>query len=141
MRTLFTLLAAGSALLLASPVHAQTSASAPAEGITQVQITAPAPHYNIRRDELRAVRGTYAMSNGWTLSVQPQPSTKTITAQIDDGAVIELLAVSPDRFETPDHSTSMVFNQGAQQDEMTMRYTLPDRTVMVLTTSQTLAGR
>jgi hypothetical protein len=109
-----------SLLLLASQAGAQSGnypLQEPAD-IATVQVTAP---FQLTEEESTKVSGTYAMSNGWRLKVEPA-SNKAIHAQIDRQRPIRLIAVTADKFVSPDGNVRMDFNRGDDRDEMLMSY-------------------
>lgn len=114
-------LAVPAALLLMAPAGAQTGqtpypAIAPS---STVQVTAPAPTYDIWPHEQERVVGTYAMSNGWRMAIEP--SRDGIEARIDKRRPIRLVATSADSFVSLDGNVSMEFNRG-QYGDMLMSY-------------------
>jgi hypothetical protein len=129
-----------SLLLLASQAGAQ-SASYPLQEpapIATVQVTAP---FQLTEEESMQVSGKYAMSNGWRLNVEP--ANKGIHAQIDKQRPIKLIAVTADKFVSPDGNVSMDFNRGEYRDEMVMTY-VPNPALAVryvITAKATLAQR
>lgn len=111
------------ALLVAgASAYAQTTPypQPDAASISTVEVTAPARTVRLRDDEARQVAGTYAMSNGWKMKVQP--ASRYIDATIDQQKPIRLVALSADKFVSGDGRISMEFNRGDRQDEMLMRY-------------------
>lgn len=109
------LVAGASAYAQTTPYPQQDAAS-----ISTVEVTAPARTVRLRDDEARQVAGTYAMSNGWKMKVQP--ASRYIDATIDQQKPIRLVALSADKFVSGDGRISMEFNRGDRQDEMLMRY-------------------
>jgi hypothetical protein len=139
MRPLF--LALPASLLLASTAGAQTvhyPLTEPAPEST-VQVPAPAPEFYAWTDELEAVSGKYAMSNGWRLKVEP--SSNGIFASIDKQRPMRLIAQSPDRFVSRDGNVEMVFNRGEAGDQMVMSYVPDPRVAQVIVVRATLAQR
>lgn len=120
---------------------AQTLPTAPgAEAVLpEVRIAATMPSYPIRLKEASAVRGVYAMSNGWTLEVRPD--WKKVYAEIDRRGEVELVPLSADRFVSVDGRMAMEFNVGAQGDEVVLRYIPDAATAQVVEVRSTLASR
>jgi hypothetical protein len=144
MRSL-SLIVPASLLVLAANAVAQTGATVTTQSgsTSQVQVTAPAQPFQFYEHDAEWISGGYAMSNGWWLKVEP--SHTGIVAQIDRRRPVKLIAVSRDRYVTPDGNIAMDFNRGQQGDEMLMSYVPDPRTgqVVVLssTSSTTLAQR
>jgi hypothetical protein len=139
MRPLF--LALPASLLLASTAGAQTvhyPLTEPAPEST-VQVPAPPAAFYPWTDELEAVSGKYAMSNGWRLKVEP--SSNGISASIDKQRPMRLIAQSPDRFVSRDGNVEMVFNRGEAGDQMVMSYVPDPRVAQVIVVRATLAQR
>jgi hypothetical protein len=57
--------------------------------------------------------------------MQVTPQARRVFIAINDGAPIELLPQSADRFATADGNIATVFNMGAWEDEVVMSY-VPD---------------
>ena len=121
-----SLLLSSSLLLLASTSFAQTSSTPrhDAVPVSTVQVTAPVKALRIDDNQASALRGSYAMSNGWRLKVRP--AARFIDAAIDNQAPMRLQQVDADRFVSRDGNVTMEFNQGTAGDEMTMSY-IPDQ--------------
>lgn len=135
------LLSAIPLFLLAADAVAQ-SRSYPATSdpsISSVQVTAPARTARVYQEHLDAVRGAYALSNGWRMKVGT--TANGISAQIDRQPVIRLVAVSPDRFVSRDGNVTMDFNRGENGDDMLMSYVPSDRLAQVIVVRATLAQR
>jgi hypothetical protein len=107
--------------------------------LPEIRIAASMPLYPIRMREARAVRGVYAMSNGWTMEVRPD--WKKVYADIDRRGEVELLPLSADRFVSADGRMAMEFNVGAQGDEVVLRYIPNAATAQVVEVRSTLASR
>lgn len=107
--------------------------------LPEIRIAATMPRYPIRLQEARAVRGIYAMSNGWTMAVRPD--WKKVYAEIDRRGEVELVALSADRFVSVDGRMAMEFNVGAQGDEVVLRYIPDAATAQVVEVRSTLASR
>lgn len=113
------LLLVPAALLLVAPLATAQSGAYPLqEPIATVQVTAP---FHLTDEDSETVSGMYAMSNGWRLKVAPASATG-ITAQIDRQRPMKLIAISQDKFVSPDGNVTMDFNRGAYGDEMLMTY-------------------
>jgi hypothetical protein len=140
MRYLF--LALPASLLLASSALAQTEQypTTDTESISTVQVTAPPAQFHPWTDQLEAVSGKYAMSNGWRLKVEPA-SDKGIYASIDRQQPMRLIAVSADKYVSRDGNVAMEFNRGAGGDEMLMSYVPNPRVAQVIVVRATLAQR
>jgi hypothetical protein len=140
VKSLFLILPAS--LLLASSADAQTQneQSPQPESVSRVQVQAPAQPFQFRDYEAEAISGAYAMSNGWRLNVDP--ASDGIVAQIGKRHPFRLVAVSRDRYVSPDGNVSMEFNRG-RGDDMLMSYVPDSRTaqVVVVTAAATLAQR
>jgi hypothetical protein len=88
-----------------------------------VQVRGQVRRHRLDPDEARKIRGTYAMSNGWTVRVTPQVRRVFIT--VNDGAPVELLAHSADKFSSADGNIATMFNLGPWEDDIVMSY-VPD---------------
>jgi hypothetical protein len=120
MKPLFLILPAS--LLLAASAGAQTRP----ESISRVQVQAPIQPFQFRDYEAEAISGAYAMSNGWHMKVDP--TSDGIVAQINKRHPFRLVAVSRDKYVSPDGNVSMEFNRG-RGDDMLMSYIPDSRTV------------
>jgi hypothetical protein len=142
MRTL-SLILSPCLLLLASGAGAQTQhyPSTESGSISRVEVVAQSKSFQFQEYEAEAISGAYAMSNGWRMKVDP--SSDGIVAQIDKQRPIRLVALSPDRYASPDGNVSMEFNRGPLGDDMLMSYVPDSRTaqVIVVTAKTTLAQR
>jgi hypothetical protein len=142
MRPLSLVLPASLLLLLAPGAGAQTghyplTDTAPTSTVQVV--TAPAAQFHPWTDELEAVSGKYAMSNGWRLNVEPGSSG--IVARIDKQRPMRLVALSPNKFVSRDGNVAMEFNRGEAGDEMLMSYVPDPRVAQVIVVRATLAQR
>lgn len=140
MRPLSLILPA-SLLALASSTNAQNLPypQLDAEFVPTVQVTAPAKALRVTLDQARLIKGSYAMSSGWSLDVRT--GRRHIDATIDREAPMRLYAVSPYSFASRDGSISMHFNLGHWGDEMMMRYRPNPRVARVVDVSGSIAQR
>lgn len=141
MRPLTLAIAASLMLLVSGAAAAQTQAY-PATGdapISSVQVRAPARTVRLYQEHLDAVRGVYALSNGWRLKVNA--ASGGISARIDRQPAMQLVALSPDRFTSRDGMVTMEFNRGETGDEMLMSYVPDARVAQVVVLRATLAHR
>lgn len=139
MRTLSLILPA-SLLVLASGASAQTQGYPLTEpSVSRVEVTAPAQPFTFDYDAADTISGRYQMSNGWRMKVDP--GYNGIAAQIDNRRPIRLVAVSADRYVSPDGNVTMEFNRGQDRDEMLMTYVPDVRTAQVVVVTATLAQR
>lgn len=124
MRTLY-LAVSISLLLVAANAYAQSSQYpiTSDQPMSTVQVTAPLHTVHVSSDQTRAVSGAYEMSNGWYLHVRP--AWDGVVARIDDQKPMRLVALSPDRYVTPDGNVTMDFNRGPDREDMAMSY-IPD---------------
>lgn len=93
------------------------------EALSQVQVRGQNARHRLDADEARKVRGTYALSNGWTMQVVPR-STRVFIS-INDSIPIELLAQSANKFASADGNIATVFNLGPWEEDVVMSY-VPD---------------
>ena len=107
--------------------------------VSTVQVTAPVKSVMLFPDEADRVAGSYALSNGWRLKVQP--GSRSIDATIDRQKPLHLLAVSKDKFVSRDGNVTMEFNQGSYGDDMTMSYVPDPRLAQVVVLSSRMAQR
>ena len=135
------LLLPASLLLLASSALAQSLPypRAADEPMTSVQVTAPVKSMLIFGDQAEQLNATYAMSNGWRMKVKP--SSRYISAVIDNEKPIRLVQVERDKFVSGDGKVSMQFNQGEWGDDMTMTYVPGQDLAQVITVSSRVAQR
>lgn len=102
----------------------------------------PAMHrYPVTEQETEAVKGDYALTNGWHLRVRS--TYKGIEAQVDQQPPMYLRALSGDKYITDDGNVDMTFNLGAMGDDMLMSYVPQSQVAARLTvgTSEQLAAR
>lgn len=136
------LLAIPASLLLVAPYAGAQSRDYPLtdeSSVSTVEVTANRPfHVSSQRE---AVGGIYALSNGWSLKVQPTRSG--IIAKIDDERPIHLAALPGNRFRTSDGNVDMQFNLGYTGEDMTMSYAPRSNPLAVITvgTGSSLASR
>lgn len=149
LSTLLISLTAACAVVVPLAAAAQALPATPAapvdseakEALSQVQVRGQVRRHRLDADEAKKVRGTYAMSNGWTLQVTPRVNRVFIS--IDNGEPIELLAQSGDKFASADGNIATVFNLGPWQDDVVMSY-VPDSRLSderVIVGSSALAAR
>lgn len=151
LSTLLLSLAAAGAAAVPTVSTAQQTQSSPAavsqidpearEALSEVQVRGQTRRHKLDADEAKKVRGTYALSNGWTMQVTPRG--RVIQISINEGAPIELLAQSADKFASADGKIATVFNLGPWEEDLVMSYvpegSLADERVIVGTAS--LAAR
>jgi len=130
-----------SLFVLASSALAQTTPypQVAAEPVSTVQVTAPVKAMLIFPDQAAQLNATYAMSNGWRLKVRP--SSRFISAAIDNQKPIRLVQVEPDKFVSNDGRVTMQFNLGDSGDDMTMSYIPGQDLAQVITVSTRVAQR
>ena len=127
-------------LLLATDAAAQSD-DYPATGqgaMSSVEVTGKTRPQRILHQDLEAVSGMFALSNGWRLRIEPGGDS-LISARIDRQRPIRLSAVSADTFVTRDGNVSMRFNR--DRDELVMRYVPQSRLAAVVEVRATLAQR
>jgi len=135
-----TLVMTVSLLMIAADAAAQSRYPVTgSEAISSVQVRAPARTVRVYQEQLDAVRGTYALSNGWRLKVNS--AAGGISAQIDRQPAMHLVALSPDRFTSYDGNVTMEFNRGDTGDDMLMSYVPDPRVAQVIVVRATLAQR
>jgi hypothetical protein len=125
MRSSTLLLSLAAVCAVVVPIEALAQQAAPPaaqsdESLTQVQVSGQARRHRLDASEARAVAGTYAMSNGWTMHVVPH--VNEVRVSINDGAPITLIAQTSSRFASADGNIDTVFNQGPWQEDVTMSY-------------------
>jgi hypothetical protein len=140
MRPLSLLLPA-SLFLLASSAVAQTLPypRASDEPISTVQVTAPVKVMPIFSDQAQQLAATYDMSNGWRMKVKP--SSRFISAVIDNEKPIRLVQVERDKFVSGDGRVTMQFNLGDWGDDMVMSYVPGQDLAQVIVVSSRMAQR
>lgn len=140
MRPLSSLLPASLFLLASSALAQTTPYPQPApESMSTVQVSAPVKAMLIFPDQAEQLNATYAMSNGWRMKVTP--SSRSISAVIDNEKPIRLVQVERDKFVSGDGKVSMQFNQGDWGDDMTMSYVPGQDLAQVITVSSRMAQR
>jgi hypothetical protein len=134
-------LLSASLCLLASSALAQTTPypQTVAEPMSTVQVTAPVKAMLIFADQAEQLAATYEMSNGWRLKVKP--SSRYISAVIDNEKPIRLVQVEPDKFVSGDGKVTMRFNLGEWGDDMAMSYVPGQDLAQVITVSTRMAQR
>lgn len=131
-------------LLLVAPFAGAQSHDYPLtedSGIATVHVRPEMHRFPVTAQQTEAVKGDYALSNGWHLRVRP--TYKGIEAQVDQQPPMYLMALSEDKFITRDGNVDMTFNMGTFGDDMLMSYVPESRTAARLTvgTSDNLAAR
>jgi hypothetical protein len=112
-------------LLLVAPLAGAQSQDYPRSDstpVSTVQVTPPPGGILVTSDQAESIKGTYEMSNGWLVKVQPVPATHGMIAQIDRQPAMRLIALTGDRFVTPDGNVAMEFGRGDFRDGVTMSY-------------------
>ncbi|WP_332848736.1 hypothetical protein [Massilia sp. S19_KUP03_FR1] len=127
--------------LLASSAGAQSMPypQADAEPDATVRVTGALKPVRIYDDQAQQIAGTYALSNGWRLKVNP--SSHAIAATIDKQKPMRLFAVSPYKFSSRDGRVTMEFNRGDMGDEMVMSYAPDPRFAEMVVISSSVAQR
>jgi hypothetical protein len=137
------LFAIPAALLMVSPYAGAQSQDYPLiehSEVSTIQVRADRP-YHFTAQKTEDIKGTYDLSNGWTLHVRPA-AHRGIIAQIDSQPPMRLVALSDDRFTTVDGNVQMHFDLGSLGDDMSMTYVPSSRSVAWITvTSNTMAAR
>jgi len=140
MRPLSLLLPAALFLVASSSLAQTTPYPQPApEPMSTVQVTAPVKAMPIFGDQAEQLAATYAMSNGWRLKVKP--SSRFISAVIDNEKPIRLVQVERDKFVSGDGKVTMQFNLGEWGDDMTMSYVPGQDLAQVIVVSTRMAQR
>lgn len=139
MRALSLVLPA-SLIVLAGTASAQNQPYPPPEmSVSTVQVTAPTKAMMLTAEQEERVGGSYAMSNGWRLTVAP--GTRHIDARIDNQRAMRLIPVSEDKFVSRDGNVTMEFNRGRSGNDMLMSYVPNPLLGQVIVISSTLAQR
>lgn len=133
LATLLLSLAAVAAVALPNAAAAQQTQSSPVAAspgeqearaaLSEVQVRGQTRRHRLDADEARKIRGTYAMSNGWTMQVTPRG--QMVEVSINNGAPIALYAQSADKFASADGNIATVFNLGPWEEDIVMSY-VPD---------------
>lgn len=140
MRSLFLTVPASLLLLVSGAgTQAQDYPLNEPEPASQVQVRAPARPFQFWEYDAEAIKGAYALSNGWRMKVDS--SAEGIVARIDRQPPMRLVGVAPDRFVTRDGNVRMDFNRGERGDDMVMSYVPDTRTAQVVVVTATLAQR
>lgn len=139
MRPLTLALAASLLLVVADAAAQSRYPTTGNEAISSVQVRAPARPVRLYQEHLDAVRGTYALSNGWRLKVNS--AAGGLSAQIDGQPPMRLVPLSADRFTSYDGNVTMEFNRGDTGDDMLMSYVPDPRVAQVIVVRATLAQR
>ncbi|QOY95916.1 hypothetical protein IM543_08815 [Massilia sp. UMI-21] len=136
-----SMLVVGSLLLLVAESAAQTRStpSSANPALSSVQVSAPARAPRVYQEQLDAVRGVYAMSNGWRMKVEP--AAGGIWARIDRRPAMYLVALSPNNYASRDGGMAMEFQRGESGDDMLMRYVPDRRLAQVIVVEARLAQR
>jgi hypothetical protein len=100
---------------------------------------APAHTYRVTPGDTDSIRGSYDMSNGWTLTVRP--AYRGIVATIDRQRPMHLFAVGPGMFATADDNVAMEFDNRYFGGQMTMHYVPASRVARVGVTGASMAAR
>jgi hypothetical protein len=104
-----------------------------------VEGAAPAHTFRVTPGDTDAIRGTYDMSNGWTLTVRP--AYKGIVAAIGRQRPMYLFAIGPGMFATADGNVAMEFDNRYFGTPMTMHYVPASRVARVIVTAAGMAAR
>lgn len=143
MRTSSVFLSLSTIFMLAGScnVGAQAVPIAPGEPsvLPEISVMAAAPRFPIRLEQVRKVRGLYAMSNGWTMEVRPD--WRRMYVQLGTRPEVEVIPVSPDKFVSADGSMAMEFNLGPSENEVVLRYVPDASTAQVIEVRSTMAQR
>lgn len=105
--------------------------------VTTVVVTAKP--FRVNEDQARQIAGTYDLSNGWRLKVNP--SSHTIATTIDRQKPMRLVAVAPYKFASGDGRVTMEFNRGDFGEDMIMTYAPDPRLADMVVVSSTVAQR
>jgi hypothetical protein len=129
------------ALLSSTNVNAQVreSPKSDVQPTYTIEVTANEQPFQFYEYEAEWISGRYQLSNGWKIKVDPTSSG--IVAQIDKRPPIRLVAVSGNRYVSPDGNMTMEFNRGLRRDEMKMDYMPDQRTAEVIVATATMAQR
>jgi len=146
MRYLSLAIPASLLLLVASDAAAQATSYPVVNDspISSVQVTGQARTMRVYQEHLDAVKGQYALSNGWRLKVDS--ASNGVKAKIDKQRPIYLVAVTPDKYVSRDGNVEMEFNRGEGGYDMLMSYVPTDpatgaRLAQVVTVKATMAQR
>jgi hypothetical protein len=111
------------ALAGTSGAGAQALPNAP-ELLPEIRVLETMPRQAIKREEARAVRGMYDMSNGWLLELSPK--SRQMYANLNGTGPVEMLKLSTDKFVSVDGRMAMQFNLNGNENEMLLRYAPPN---------------
>ena len=149
MRPLALIFSVSLLLVSNGNAQAQVTPSSEVQSTSRVEVTAPERTFEFYRSEADWVSGGYKMSNGWRITVDAasdgivakidKRSPIRLVTKIDTGSAIRLVAVSRDRYVSPDGNVVMEFNRGTEGDEMLMSYIPVDRTAQVIVASAKMA--
>lgn len=106
---------------------------------TTIRVTGALKPIRIDEDQAREIAGTYALSNGWRLKINP--SSRTIAATIDRQKPMRLFAVSPYKFASGDGRVTMEFNPGDYGSDVVMSYAPDPRLAEMVVLSSSVAQR
>lgn len=118
MRTLTILsiaIAMSTATAFAAPQQAQTEPS-----LSEIQVRAAMPTYQLQPQQVDEVKGVYVMDNGSTVKITNQ--NRRLFAQIGQRSSTELIPISDTRFVSPDQQVTMEYHPIAFGDEIVLTY-------------------
>lgn len=108
--------------------------------MSTVQVTPPPGAARLSAADLEEVGGTYQLSNGWRLTIEP--GSRGINARIDRQRPIHLIALSREKFVSRDGNVSMEFDTASEEGNMRMSYVPGDaRMAQIIVVKATLAQR
>lgn len=146
MRPLSLAIPTGLLLLLAADAAAQSTPYPVVKdtSISSVQVTGQARTERVYQEHLDAVKGQYALSNGWRLKVDS--ASNGVKAKIDNQRPMYLVAITPDKYVSRDGNVEMEFNRGEGGYDMLMSYVPTDpatgaRLAQVIVVKATMAQR
>lgn len=118
MRTLKILsiaIALTTATAFAAPQAVQTEPS-----LSEIQVRAAMPTYQLQPQQVDEVKGVYAMDNGSTVKITNK--NRRLFAQIGERSSTELIPISDGRFVSPDQRVTMDYHPAAFGDEIVLTY-------------------